>query len=271
MIKNFFISCFFLFFALGIKAAQVDTLQIYSACMKRNVEVITIVPQQKDRCPVLYLLHGYSGNARDWITKKQNLPQLADKYGLIIICPDGKNSWYWDSPMKTDSQYETFMTSELITYVDKNLPTIPRREARAITGLSMGGHGAMFLSMRHVDLYSAAGSMSGGLNVYKFPKNWKIKKLLGSAQKYPEIWKAHAAINQIERIHSGDLKLVIDCGFDDFFYKVNQAFHQKLWQLRIPHTYTVRPGGHTWDFWTNAIDYQLVFFKKHFDEMKVTF
>jgi S-formylglutathione hydrolase FrmB len=50
---------------------------------------------------------------------------------------------------------------ELVAHVDGKYKTIPRREGRLITGLSMGGHGALYLAARHPDLYAAAGSIAG--------------------------------------------------------------------------------------------------------------
>lgn len=270
MIKNFFVSCFFLFYVFLAQAAKVDTLKVFSRSMHLSVEVITITPEAKGAYPVLYLLHGYAGDATSWLAKKTNLPEIADRYGLIIVCPDGKDNWYWDSPIDASSQYETFMTKELISYIDGHFPTLAKREARVITGLSMGGHGAMFLAMRHTDLFSAAGSMSGGLDIRPFPKNWKMKLFLGSQKNFPKRWEAYTAINQMDGLKPGLLDLVIDCGQDDFFLGVNKAFHCKLWKLGIPHDFSIRPGGHTWDFWRNAIDYQLVFFMKHFRKMNLS-
>ena len=85
------------------------------------------------------------GNAKTWIGIKPNLPQIADEKGMIFVCPDGKNSWYWDSPLNPSYRYETFISSELVKYIDEHYKTIADRKGRAITGLSMGGHGAMWI------------------------------------------------------------------------------------------------------------------------------
>ncbi len=98
------------------------------------------------------------------------MPELttyADRYNVLIVCPDGQNSWYLDSPVKPTVRYETFMTAELLPFVDKRYRTQPDRQHRAITGLSMGGHGALFLAMRHRDLYGQAGSLSGGSGLFR--------------------------------------------------------------------------------------------------------
>lgn len=149
------------------QAACVDTVMVLSQSMHKEVKVIYIVPQQlleQDACPCVsvYLLHGCGGNAKSWIELKPELIKIADEKGMLFICSDAKKSWYWDSPINASYRYETFVASELVKYTDAHYLTIPDRKARAISGLSMGGHGALWLSIRHKDTFGAAGSMSGG-------------------------------------------------------------------------------------------------------------
>ena len=245
-------------------AARIDTVSVPSACMQRKITVVTITPDGAKEAPVIYLLHGYDGSAYQWMKTKPNLPEIADKEGVIFVCPDGENSWYFDSPLKKDSQFETFVAKELVAYVDKHLPTIPKRTARAITGLSMGGHGAMFLSMRHKEVFGAVGSMSGGVDISSFPKNWKISLIIGNYAKEENRWHELSAIYQIKHIENGDLAIIMDCGMSDFFFTVNKNFHQALVKKGIEHDYIVRPGGHTHAYWNNSIDYHILFFMKYF-------
>ena len=73
--------------------------------------------------------------------------------------------------MVPESRYETFISKELIAYTDKNLNAIPDRSKRAITGLSMGGHGAMWNAIRHQDVFGAVGTTSGGMDIRPFPNS----------------------------------------------------------------------------------------------------
>ena len=133
--------------SVGMQAAKVDTLSVHSDAMNKEVQVITICPDKAmagEKCPVLYLLHGYGGNAGTWLGIKPELPRIADKEGIIFVCPDGKNSWYWDSPLNKEYRYETFVSKELVNYIDKNFTTKAERGGRAVTGLSMGGHGSLW-------------------------------------------------------------------------------------------------------------------------------
>ena len=254
---------------LSAFAAKVDTIMVKSPSMNKEVQVVIVTPDKAlgagaTACPVIYLLHGYSGNARSWIELKPQLSQIADEKGIIFVCPDGKNSWYWDSPKDPSYRYETFVAKELINYIDGNYKTIPSRKGRAITGLSMGGHGAMWLSIRNKDTFGAAGSMSGGLDIRPFPKNWEMSKQLGAKDTNEVLWNQHTVINQLDKIQKGDLAIIIDCGLDDFFLQVNKDMHDALVTRKIDHDFILRPGAHNGAYWNNAVDYQILFFSKFF-------
>lgn len=248
-------------------AARIDTLTVKSEKMNKGIEVIVIVPDKainNQACPTLYLLHGYGGNARTWINIKPELPDMADKDGIIVVCPDGKNSWYWDSPNNPDSQFETFVSKELVEYIDTNYSTIKNRNGRAITGLSMGGHGGLWLSIRHKDIFGAGGATSGGVDIRPFPNNWEMKKQLGERDENKELWDKHTVINQLDKINNGDLAIIFDCGTNDFFFEVNNNLHAELLKRGISHDYITRPGIHDGKYWNNSIEYQWLYFCKFF-------
>ena len=183
---------------------------------------------------------------------------------MIIACPDGENSWYWDSPLDPASQFETFVSQEFPDWIDAHYPTIPSREGRAVTGLSMGGHGALWTALRHKDRFGAAGSTSGGVDIRPFPDSWEMKKQLGELKENPERWDAHTVINQIDGLRDGELALVIDCGYQDFFYRVNMNLHEKLMQRGVGHDFLTRPGEHNSAYWSNSLPYQVLFFHRYF-------
>ena len=233
--RNFILACLLLL-ALPLSAAKVDTLMVKSPSMNKEVQVVVVTPdvasgKQAVECPVLYLLHGYGGHAKTWIQIKPNLPEIADEKGIIFVCPDGKDSWYWDSPKNPAYRYETFVSSELVSYIDRNYKTIADRKGRAIAGLSMGGHGAMWLGIRHKDVFGAAGSTSGGVDIRPFPQNWSMNKQLGEMASNKKVWDEHTVVNQLDKIQNGDLALIIDCGEDDFFLNV-KTFITGCWGAR---------------------------------------
>ncbi|MEP7258746.1 MAG: hypothetical protein ABI687_10160 [Flavitalea sp.] len=71
-----------------------------------------------------------------------------------------------------------------------------------------------------------------------------------------------------DSLRNGDLKLIIDCGTEDFFIGVNRRFQQLLIDRKIDHEYIERPGAHNNEYWNNSIDFQLLFFKKFFSSSK---
>ena len=227
--RKYLLILFLAFAAAGASAAQIDTVAVFSAKMQREIPVLVVVPDAGvgRRMPVLYLLHGFGGSYTTW-QNITDLRPLADAYGMIIACPDGENSWYWDSPVNPALQYETFTAKELVKYIDDNFPTLPSRDKRAITGYSMGGQGALWLAMRHPDTFGAVGSLSGGVDIRPFPNNWNMKDAIGAKSKYPERWEQYALPNHIDDFVKANLAIIISCGSDDFFFEVNEEFHNCL-------------------------------------------
>lgn len=262
---------FLLFIAFAVQAAKVDTLQVFSPSMQKNIKTCVVVPdnykKSKKAFPVVYLLHGYSGNYGSWAKDFKELGKQVDQYGFIVVGVDGNySSWYFDSPIDPSFKYETYVVKELVPFIDKQYRTIADRKARAISGLSMGGHGALYLSFKHQDVFGAAGSMSGGVDFRPFPENWDIKKRLGPITEFPENWNQNAVTNMLDLVKDNKLKLIIDCGVDDFFMKVNRELHAKMLDMKINHDYIERPGEHNLKYWENSLKYQLLFFHDFFNE-----
>lgn len=250
------------------KAAKIDTVSTTSLGMHRQIKAVVITPddyQKNSHYAVVYLLHGYSGNYADWIKKVPAIQGLADLYNFIIVCPDGGfASWYIDSPEKKESQYDTYISKELVEYIDANYATIKDRSGRAITGLSMGGFGALYLAIRHQDTFGAVGSMSGGVDLRPFADKFGINEVLGDIKTNPQRFTDYSIPGILGQLKPGSLAITIDDGSSDFFLAVNTALHEQLLQNKIDHDFCIRPGGHTWEFWGNAVEYQMTFFSKFF-------
>lgn len=266
-------SLFLLVLIQSVQAAKIDTVETYSQSMKKTIKAVVMTPDNYTSSgkefPVLYLLHGYSGNYADWVKKAPAILDAADQYQMIIVCPDGNyNSWYWDSPADPKSKYETYVANELVKWVDSKYKTIKDRSGRGITGLSMGGHGALYLALRHQDVFGAAGSMSGGVDIRPFPKNWDMASKLGTYAEQPERWEQNTVINLLHLLTPNALALIIDCGTEDFFFRVNENLHQKMLERNLPHDYITRPGAHNWAYWNNAVIYQLTFMQRYFNKVK---
>ncbi len=248
-----------------VHAADVTTIVIRSKAMNKDINCTVIRPAVRDSLPVLYLLHGWSGKYSNWITKVPALQQYADQFHVMIVCPDGEfASWYVDSPVDPSYRYETYISTEVPAYIDAHYATIRSRSGRAISGLSMGGHGALFIAFRHAETFGAAGSMSGALDLRQLKTKYDIFRRLGDTSKYAGNYKEYSVIGAIEHPPADSLALIIDCGTEDGFIGMNGSIHRRLLQLKIAHDYIERPGGHDWNYWGNSVRFQLLFFSNYF-------
>lgn len=172
--------------------------------------------------------------------------------------------------MDEKSQFDSYISNDVINFMDKNFKTIAKKEGRAITGLSMGGFGALYLSAKHPNLFLAARSMSGAINPdlkgWGLPQQAMIEVgkgfagILGSKEEFPERYEEVSIINNIEVYKKHGIHLMIDCGVNDFLIKPNRELHSRLVFEGISHDYTERDGGHSWVYWENALPYHMVFF-----------
>ncbi|MEZ0181677.1 alpha/beta hydrolase [Flavobacterium oncorhynchi] len=277
--KNFKIWVFAVFLCVSSMsyAAKVDTLQIASTAMSKTYKAAVVLPnsyaKSKLAFPVMYLLHGAYGHFGDWLKNTPNkklVQNLSDQYNIIIVMPEGETfSFYLDSPVNPGSQFETFITQEVIQKVDKTYKTISNRNGRVITGLSMGGHGALYLSAKHPDLFCAAGSMSGAVDMGTMlnrESSAQVVKLMqpvfGDKSDNSALYAQHAVMGMLDKIKDNKLPLIIDCGVDDFLIEPNRELHRRMVYDKIEHDYTERPGAHTWEYWENSLPYHVLFFNK---------
>lgn len=256
------------------KTTSVNHIQVPATNIASPMDVNVILPESyatsaNKKYPVVYVLHGYDGNYNTWLTLTEpRLDSLASHYDMIFVLPDGRDSWYWDSPADSTLKMESFFVDELVPYIDNNYRTIADKNHRAITGLSMGGHGSLYLAMRHSDIWGSCGSMSGGVNINKdkWAKSWKIATRLGEKAQYPERWEKYTVINLVKDLKPEQLNIIFDCGVDDFFIGVNRELNEELLKYNIPHDYTERPGRHSHPYWRNSIRYHLQYFYDIFNK-----
>ena len=277
--KNLFL-LLLLFPSLLVAQGRVDTITVYSPSMKKTLKAAVSFPSSyingTSRYPVVYLLHGGSGAFSDWhqkVTEKGIVNQMAEEHQVLIITPGvGPSSYYYDSPLLDSVRYETYMIQELIPFIDKNYRTLAQKESRAITGLSMGGHGAITLATKHPSLFTAAGSMSGVMNIdtdlWKVGEDFRNLRKKGQIEMLGEInYKAplfnpYTAVGLVDQLKNQEISMIIDCGVDDFLIETNRQMHSLLMEKKIDHEYIERPGAHTWNYWTEALPVQFFFLSK---------
>jgi S-formylglutathione hydrolase FrmB len=266
--------------SLLVAQGRVDTIFVYSPSMKKTLKAAISFPSGyengESRYPVVYLLHGGSGAFSDWhqkVTENGIVNQMAEEHKVLVVTPGvGPASYYYDSPLLDTVRYETYMIQELIPFIDKNYRTLAQKESRAITGLSMGGHGAITLAAKHPTLFIAAGSMSGVMNIdtdlWKVGEDFRsLRKkgqieMLGAINYQGPLFNPYTAVGLVDQLKNQKVSLIIDCGVDDFLIETNRQMHSLLMEKKVAHEYIERPGAHTWNYWTEALPVQFFFLSK---------
>ncbi|HEX8845971.1 MAG TPA: alpha/beta hydrolase family protein [Pyrinomonadaceae bacterium] len=219
--------------------------------------------------PVLYLLHGLTGNENDWVTRTR-LTEYASRYHLIIIMPGVGDSWYANSATNPNARYEDAIILDLIPYVDSHYRTVATREGRAIAGLSMGGLGAMKFALRYPQLFSFAGSFSGAFDVPltaslgKKPSARILKELRrifgderSQTRRDNDLFEVlHQPLPKNSRFPY----LYVSVGKSDPLPEVsssNPRFSDALRKSKLKYEYYERPGTHDWHFWDSEIEFML--------------
>ena len=227
--------------------------------LEKMTAFTAIVPDNKPGpFPVLYLLHGLSDDHTAW-ARRTSLERTVDGLPLIVVMPNGERSFYTDSQSNPKAAFETYLTHDLIGFVDRTFRTVPTREGRVIAGLSMGGYGAVKLALKHPDKFCAAVSHSGavGFGRRTFDAGSEWAAIMGeNAAGGPNDIFALAETSDRSSLPA----LRIDCGMDDFLIEENRALDAHLTALGVPHEYEEHPGGHNWEYWDKHIQDTLKFF-----------
>lgn len=214
--------------------------------------------------PVVYLLHGYSGNYANWYERVPQLTELASRYELIIVTPEGNyNSWYLDSYQDSTQRFFSYISQEVPRYIDAHFRTLSGARNRAITGLSMGGHGALTIALARPEGFGMAGSMSGVVNLVPMADKLEVKEHLGEYTADSLLWQQHSVLH-IAATQSKFPEIIFDCGSSDEFIEDNRSLHELLKSREVAHTFIERPGNHDWIYWQEAVEVQLAFFARRF-------
>jgi S-formylglutathione hydrolase FrmB len=294
---------------------HVATVTFHSDALGVDKDFVIYLPTSYDRTPkhypVFYYLHGLGDDETHW--RSLGLDAAADALALeaIVVMPDGDNSFYIDSPAPADydacmrdgtgllvpsaprdktcvraNKYDTYITRDLVGYIDAHYRTIASREGRAIAGLSMGGYGALELAMRHTDEFSAAASHSGMVALlYHMPHPYDAAKVeltqdvtrwgieageigawirswFGTDRAF---WEARDPAALLAKLAPGQLALYLDCGTEDRFLLHDQAayVHDLLTAKHLDHEFFLGPGGHNGAFWTARVPNSLAFLRDH--------
>lgn len=293
--KKFFLIVLLLFcansvFAQVSRGTVKESLTIKSQILGKDVKYTIYLPFDYETSqryyPVTYLLHGYSDNDMGWVQFGE-ANMIADEAiaqreipPMIIVMPDGGVSWYMNN-FDGSVKYEDFFFKEFIPTIEKTYRIRAEKRYRAVSGLSMGGHGALIYSLRHTEMFSACAAFSSGVftdeeMIAQPDETWKnIFAILYGANlkgkdRITEVFKAYSAIHIVNHSKPDQfkgLRFYLDCGDDDFLYKGNAMLHIALRDKKIPHEFRVRDGGHTWSYWRTGLKDALQFIGASFHQM----
>lgn len=260
--------------AVPAKAAGCATSDFHAAHLNgKNLKFNVILPQdyaaRARRFPVLYLLHGFSGHYTDWCSLT-HIVDYAKPYEEIIVMPEGANSWYVDNSADPKMQWEDYIIDDLIPYVDAHYRTIATRAGRAIAGLSMGGYGALFLALKHPNMFAAAASLSGVVASANLAR-WdpRLAKMEVTDKNYAGIARAlradfGPASNPARKGEDPFLlirkltpracpQLYVSVGWEDNLLYENRELVGLLSTLKMPYRYAEVPGKHEWPVWNEQV------------------
>ncbi len=236
--------------------------KVHSKSMEKDFPILVFLPKSYKETnksfPVVYFLHGVNKQPisetglRNLFGPKLELLKLAETYQIIIVTPIVGNSFYLDAPEKPENKFATYVGKEIPAFIDAHYRTIASREERFLAGFSMGGYGAISLLCRYSDYFSIAASRGGaldlafGINDLDWDKvGLGLEDLLGDYWTHQENYHLNSCFNLINHINKGeDIGVIIEVGCDDFLYKTNSRFKDKLKELGIFHIYAEYPGGH---------------------------
>lgn len=210
--------------------------------------------------PALFLLHGWSGCFRDW-SNKCDLQQVADRSGFMIICPDGfYDSWYVNASDPGKRQWRTFFDKELYPMMVERYGLDPERTF--ITGLSMGGHGALNIFLDDPSRFRAAGSMSGVLDLAWEGGRLGLQELIGPRDAENSRYAEESAVSRIGRAKDSGKLMLVSCGYSDSLFGANRAFCERCKEESIPYIEIDSPGTHSWVYWDYALQLHLWYFSR---------
>ncbi|MGB6199822.1 MAG: alpha/beta hydrolase family protein [Candidatus Acidiferrales bacterium] len=265
--------------ALGRPAhatGRAECASLHSAILGRQVAYCAILPPSYDaqttrRYPVLYFLHGLGENEQILITAGglslvEGMWEQKQIGEFLIVTPAAGSSFYINS-RDGRTRYEDFIVRELLPFVEKHYRVRAGRASRGISGVSMGGYGALHLAFRRPELFGSVAAHSAAL-IEKLPANVGENPLMGRILEQPfgsppdpAFWDRESPITIARTANLSGLAIYFDCGAEDDLGldAGNRALDRVLTARHIPHEFHLYPGGHNWEYFAAHLPASLEF------------
>ena len=223
-----------------------------------------------DKWKTLYLLHGMSDDHTIWQRRTSIERYVSDK-GIAVVMPSTQLGWYTD--MYEGMKWYTYIAEELIDYVRRVFPVTKMRVKTFAAGLSMGGYGALKLTLRWPERFAACGALSGAADIY-------ARFALGDRHDQGvAIWgedylsvipgsqdDTYHLTRKLETENKPKPWIYQACGLEDKRLGENHLFRDFIRDRGFVYEYFEGPGRHNWDFWNQQIVPVLDFFVRCMEE-----
>lgn len=258
--------------------SRIDCSSLNSRILKRTVRYCVYLPSGYDggtrRYPLLYFLHGLGDNEQTlfnsggW-TLLDDLRQQNKIGDFLIVAPEGRRSFYINSA-DGSVRYGDFLVQEFVPHIEHKYRVRPGRQGRAVSGISMGGYGALRLAFAHPELFSAVSAQSAALITQSpkeldaaFQSGYSLAGVLGDVFGRPinvAHWNENSPFVLARRNAAGlrGLAIYFNCGEDDNygFERGAAMLHEELQKEGVKHEYHAYPGDHSFTY-----------FMSHFEEV----
>ena len=275
--------------------SRIDCAAMNSRILHHAVRYCVLLPPGYDakdskrsaqRYPVLYFLHGLGEdeqtlfNTGGW-NLIEDLRQQHKIGDFLIVSPEGGRTFFINSA-NGKVRYSDFFLDEFMPLIQRKYRVRPGRAGRAISGVSMGGYGALRMAVAHPELFSAVSAESAAL-ITDSPKELDaamqsgspVGRILGDVFGRPIAvahWRANSPFVLAKEHKSALRKLAIyfNCGREDDygFEKGAEALHRQLEAEGIPHEFHLYPGGHSMTYFLAHIGDVLEFHSRVFEKRK---
>lgn len=243
-----------------VAGTRMQDVSFYSLALGRTMPYRVYLPANLPNgreLPAVYLLHGGGDDFRAWSNDSDVAKYALD--GLILVMPDGDESYYMNEVEAPEKRYKDYITNDLVADVESRFPARRDREGRAIIGVSMGGFAAIEYALTEPRLFAFAGALSPAIDVpfrrYSFRhigQWWKFRTIFGPygsgerASRDPSklVWNAVPGETPYIYFTTGEQEPLLG---------PNRQFESLLRGRGFAHEFYTKPGGHDWNDWNSQI------------------